>query len=158
MTDFDTASTPRTYLCFDYGQRRIGVAVGTTLTRTARPLPTVANLNRPDWPSIDKLVGEWRPAAMIVGLPLDEQGHDQAITGPARRFAARLQQRFGLPAHLADERYSSRAADDELRQARASGRKTRRLRKGDRDAEAARVILEQWLSEFAGSVPHAHAG
>jgi putative Holliday junction resolvase len=133
------------YLAFDYGQKRIGTAVGDDLTGAARPLATVAVHAEPDWPAIDHLIRDWRPVALIVGLPLLEDGSEQMITGAARRFAAQLGQRSGLTVHLADERYSSRAADDALRDARSSGRMTRRVRKGDRDGQAARVILEQWL-------------
>ena len=132
------------YLGFDYGSKRIGVAVGDSLTRSARPLPALPG---PDWTAIGRLVAEWRPAALVVGLPLDEDGSEQAITGPARRFADELGKRLKLPVHQADERYSSRAADDALREARSSGRMQRRVRKGDRDGQAARVILEQWLLE-----------
>lgn len=132
------------YLAFDYGSKRIGVAVGDSLTCSARPLPALPG---PDWVVIGRLVAEWRPAALIVGLPLDEDGSEQAITGPARKFAAELQRQLKLPVHQADERYSSRAADDALREARSSGRMQRRVRKGDRDGQAARVILEQWLQE-----------
>lgn len=134
------------YLGFDYGLKRIGVAIGDSLTLSARPLPALAG---PDWAAIAKLVADWRPAALVVGLPLDEDGSEQEITGAARRFAAQLEQRLKLPVHQADERYSSRAADEVLRDARASGRMTRRVRKGDRDAQAARIILEQWLAENA---------
>lgn len=93
-----------------------------------------------------KIVAEWRPHALVVGLPLNEDGSEQPITTAARSFAAQLQQRSGLVVHFSDERFSSRAADDALRDARASGRMTRRVRKGDRDGEAARVILEQWMA------------
>lgn len=134
------------YLSFDYGEKRIGTAVGDDLTGSARPLATVANGAQPDWNAIRKLAAEWNPAACIVGLPLDEDGGEQAITGPARKFSNQLGQQLKLPVHLADERYSSRAADDELRGARASGQMTRRVRKGDRDGQAARIILEQWLA------------
>ncbi|MFT4047943.1 MAG: Holliday junction resolvase RuvX [Solimonas sp.] len=134
------------YLGFDYGEKRVGVALGDDLTQAARPLPALAS---GDWPAIEKLIREWRPAALIVGLPLDEHGGEQETSAAARRFAAQLAQRHTLPVHFADERYSSRAADDALRDARASGRMTRRVRKGDRDAHAARVILEQWLAEQA---------
>lgn len=130
------------YLGFDYGSQRIGIAVGDDLTRSARPLPA---LQGADWAGVQKLIAEWRPHALVVGLPLNEDGSDQAITTAARRFASELGQRTGLPIHAADERYSSRAADDALRDARASGRMKRRVRKGDRDGQAARVILEQWL-------------
>ncbi|HET8883154.1 MAG TPA: Holliday junction resolvase RuvX [Solimonas sp.] len=131
------------YLGFDHGEKRIGVALGDDLTGAARPLPAIAD---GDWAAIDRIIADWRPAALIVGLPLDDDGNEQKASAAARRFAAQLAQRFGLPVHHADERYSSRAADDALRDARASGRMTRRVRKGDRDAQAARVILEQWLA------------
>ncbi|WP_299696373.1 Holliday junction resolvase RuvX [Hydrocarboniphaga sp.] len=135
------------YLAFDYGLRRIGAAVGDDITGSARPLPTVANAAQPDWAAIDKLIREWQPAALIVGLPLDEDGGEQAITEPARKFSRQLQARSGLVVHLADERYSSRAADDALRDARSSGAMSRRVKKGDRDGQAARIILEQWMAE-----------
>lgn len=106
----------------------------------------MANTAEPDWNAVLKLIAAWRPAALIVGLPLDEDGAEQAITRTARAFAEQARQRSGLAVHLADERYSSRAADEALRDARSSGRMTRRVRKGDRDGEAARVILEQWMA------------
>lgn len=130
------------YLAFDYGEKRIGSAIGDDLTGTARALPA---LNNGDWTAIQRLINDWRPAALVVGLPLDESGGEQSITSAARRFAQQLQERSQLPVHASDERYSSRAADDALRDARASGRMTRRVRKGDRDGQAARIILEQWL-------------
>lgn len=141
---------PQTYLAFDYGERRIGMAVGDSLTGTARPLATVDCHAEPDWRAIEARLREWRPAALVVGLPLSEDGGEQPITAHSRRFAAELARRSGLPVHLADERYSSRLADDSLRQARASGLMTRRVRKGDRDGQAARILLEQWLHNPAG--------
>lgn len=135
------------FLAFDFGHKRVGAAVGDIITGTARPLPTVASTaDEPDWKSLLRLIAEWRPSALIVGLPLDDDGSEQPITTAARRFAAELGTRSQLPVHLADERFSSRAADDALRDARSSGRMTRRVRKGDRDGEAARVILEQWMA------------
>ena len=132
------------YLGFAYGEKRIGLAVGDDLTASARPLPSLVS---GDWAAIERALRNWQPAALIVGLPLNEDGSEQATSAAARRFAAQLAGRSRLPVHFADERYSSRAADDHLRAARASGRMVRRVRKGDRDAESARVILEQWLSE-----------
>jgi putative Holliday junction resolvase len=134
------------YLAFDYGARRIGVAVGDDLTRSARPLATVANAQTPDWAAIHREIKAWKPSACIVGLPLDLDGNEQAISHRARAFAKALGDRYSVPVHLSDERLSSRAAMDELRNARASGRMTRRVRSGDRDQQAARLILEQWLA------------
>lgn len=132
------------YLCFDYGEKRIGAAVGDELTGTARVLPTLAG---GDWLTLQKMLAEWRPQALVVGLPLNDDGSEQPASQRARKFALELQNRCGLPVHFCDERYSSRAADDVLREARANGDLKRRVRKGDRDAQSARVILQQWLSD-----------
>lgn len=136
----------RVYLGFDYGLKRIGMAVGDDLTRLARPLPVINNGREPDWVAIDRLIKEWRPDAAIVGLPINMDGGEQAITAPARSFGQELRTRYGLPVFLVDERMSSRAADDEIRSARADGRKKHRVQKGERDGVAARLILEQYLS------------
>ena len=137
------------YRGFDYGTQRIGVAVGDALTGSARPLPPASNGRQPDWNALAKALQEWRPAGCVVGLPLDLDGQDQAITAQARAFAEQLRSRYGVPVYLCDERLSSRAADDELRHARADGRKNQRVRSGDRDGVAARLILEQWLATAA---------
>ena len=130
-----------TYLAFDYGEKRIGTAVGDTITGTARPLTTLTG----GMDAVLKLVAEWRPAALVVGLPLMEDGSDQRITTLTRKFAKELEARSTLPVHFSDERYSSRAADDLLRDARSSGAMTRRVKKGDRDGLAAKILLEQFL-------------
>ncbi|MGH8456192.1 MAG: Holliday junction resolvase RuvX [Stenotrophobium sp.] len=132
------------YLAFDYGEKRIGAAVGDDLTRSARPLPALPG---GDWTAIERVIAEWRPAALIVGLPLLEDGGEQAISTAARKFARQLGELSQLPVHVSDERFSSRSADDALRGERASGRMPRRVKKGDRDGQAARIILEQWLGE-----------
>ena len=130
-----------TYLAFDYGEKRIGTAVGDTVTGTARPLATLTD-------GLDgaiKLVAEWRPKALVVGLPLMEDGSEQRITHATRAFDRALEQCTKLAVHFSDERYSSRAADDLLREARASGLMARRVKKGDRDGLAAKILLEQFL-------------
>ncbi len=135
------------FLAFDYGTKRIGVAIGDAVTRAARGLGAVPQ----DWQKIGQLLAEWSPAACVVGLPLGETGEEQAITRQARQFAQELQQHFKGPVHLCDERYSSRSARDDLRRARASGAMKRRVREGDKDSAAARIILEQWLAEQNGA-------
>ena len=135
------------YLAFDYGTKRIGVAIGDAVTRAARGLGAVPQ----DWKKIGQLLAEWSPAACIVGLPLGESGEEQPITQQARKFAQTLQQHFKGPVHLCDERYSSRSARDDLRGARAAGHLKRRVREGDKDSAAARIILEQWLAEQTGT-------
>ena len=144
-----TAGAPLTgvFLAFDYGTKRIGVAIGDAVTRGARGLGAVPH----DWKQIGKMLAEWSPAACVVGLPLGENGEEQAITRAARKFAGELQQHFKGPVHLCDERYSSRSARDDLRGARAAGHLKRRVRQGDKDSAAARIILEQWLAEQNGT-------
>lgn len=143
----------RLYLGFDYGLRRIGVAVGGTLTGQANPLPTLDNHKQPDWDAVQKILREWHPAGCVVGLPLTLEGDQQPITQHARNFARQLHERCGLPVFLCDERLSSRAADDTIRNARAAGLKRHRTRKGERDGVAARVILEQFLAAPTSTDP-----
>lgn len=134
-------------LGFDFGAKRIGVAVGESSLGGARALATVANRGSgPDWAAVDALLGEWSPVALVVGLPLDADGAEQPITAHARGFARRLARRSGLPVHAVDERYSSMQAQDDLRDARASGRRAKRAAPGDLDALAAAVILERWFA------------
>ncbi|WP_293370640.1 Holliday junction resolvase RuvX [Nevskia sp.] len=148
-TPVETAkpATRRTsvYLAFDFGLKRIGMAVGDDLTKLARPLPAIANGREPDWTALNRGITDWRPAALIVGLPINLDGEDQPITAPARAFAVELGRRYRTPVYLVDERLTSRAADDEIRAARADGRKAKKVQKGDRDGVAARLILEQFL-------------
>lgn len=131
-----------TYLAFDFGEKRIGAAVGDSITGMARPLATLTG----GLDAVAKLVAEWRPRALIVGLPLNDDGSEQPITSRTRAFVKQLETRCKLPVHWSDERFSSRAADDVLRAARASGEMNRKVRKGDRDGLAAKIILEQWLA------------
>ncbi len=123
---------------FDYGSKRIGVAVGQTLTATARPLAIVRVKNQQiDWAHITALIQEWQPDALIVGIPKHADGSDSTSTLAARRFSRQLQGRYQLPVHTIDERLSSIAAAQ-----RISPNKRK-----DLDAVAAQIILETWLSE-----------
>ncbi len=140
----------RLALGFDFGRRRIGVAVGGSATGRATPLAVVrCRDDGPDWSAIEALVDEWKPDRLIVGLPYNDDGSESEMTRLARRFAGRLQARFRIPAELVDERMSSREAEDRLRRERASGARRRRVRKGDVDMGAAAVILQGWLDENA---------
>jgi putative Holliday junction resolvase len=129
-----------TLLGFDYGTRKIGIAVGQTLTGTATPLETLQLVNhKPDWDRIAHLIDEWQPEALVVGLPLDVDDSETDATVPARRFSRQLEGRFRLEVHLADERFTSFEARDRL------GHKAKRWE--DYDAMAAKLILETWLDE-----------
>jgi len=135
-----------TILAFDYGGRRIGVAVGQSVTGSASALGTVANRDHgPDWPAIERLITEWRPAQLVVGLPLMEDGSDSDMGKAARRFCAALA-RFGLPVEVMDERYSSLEARERLVDERRQGLRGR-LSKETIDAAAAVVIAERWLAQ-----------
>jgi putative holliday junction resolvase len=138
----------RVVLGFDFGQRRIGVACGDTVSRTATPLDAVqAGSSGPRWEAIESLLREWQPALAVVGLPYNVDGSDSAMTQAARQFAAELERRCRLRVVLVDERYSSREAEARLKSARASGLRRRRVGKADVDAAAACIILERWFTE-----------
>jgi putative Holliday junction resolvase len=140
---------PRVVLAFDFGQRRIGVACGDTVSRTAAPLEAVpASSAGPRWEVIETLLREWQPALAVVGLPYNVDDSDSAMTQAAREFAAELERRGRLPVVLVDERYSSREAEARLKAARESGLRRRRVVKADVDAAAACVILERWFTEL----------
>jgi len=137
-----------TALGFDYGARRIGVAVGNGLTGTARPLEVVGNGPQgPDWKRIDGLVHDWRPQVLLVGLPLTLDGAEQRNSTAARGFATALARRYELPAHLVDERLSSREAARRFADRRARGT-ARRKDAQNLDAVAAQVIVETWLTQI----------
>jgi len=140
------AGASQTFLGFDFGLRRIGVATGQAITCSASPVATVpARDGEPDWAEIDALVAEWHPDALVLGVPLLMDGREQPLTARARRFGRALAARYGLAVHEADERLSSSAAETLISDARASGRR-RRTRKGDVDRIAATLILERWLA------------
>src|ERR1700722_1955371 len=139
---------PQVVLAFDFGQRRIGVACGDTVSRTAAPLDAVPAASAgPRWEVIEALHREWQPALAVVGLPYNVDGSDSAMTQAAREFAAELGRRCRLPVVLVDERYSSREAEAKLKSERESGLRRRRVVKADVDAAAACVILERWFTE-----------
>lgn len=138
-------------LAFDYGARRIGVAVGQTTTGTASPLGTLSAESGPDWQAVMRLLRDWGPQRLLVGLPCNMDDSDTVLTETCRGFAAELERRTGLPVELVDERLTSVAATDELREARRSGALGRRVSRGDVDANAARLILETWLGGRNGT-------
>lgn len=131
-----------TVLAFDFGLKRIGVAVGETLLKHASALTTVtAASNEARFAAIARLIEEWRPARLVVGLPLALDGTEHAMTARCRRFANQLHGRFGLPVDLGDERLTSAAADAQLREAGVDWRK----RKAATDALAAQIMLQAYF-------------
>lgn len=135
-------------MCFDFGLRRIGLASGDTLTRTATPLVTVAHHDSgPDWPAIDRQVKLLGPDLVVVGVPYNEDGSPGTLAPRADAFSQALRERYGLEVARIDERYSSTAAHSLLREQRASGQRRRQLGKGDIDSAAAAVMLASWLEQ-----------
>ncbi|MFV4845666.1 Holliday junction resolvase RuvX [Edwardsiella tarda] len=136
----------RTLLAFDFGTRSIGCAIGQELTGSARPLQSFkANEGIPDWQQIEKVLREWQPDLVVVGLPLNMDGSEQPLTQLARKFANRLHGRFGVQIALHDERLSTVEARAHLF---ADGG-YRALEKGRVDAASAALILESWFDNHA---------
>lgn len=139
----DSAS-PETVLAFDFGLRRIGVAVGQDVTASASPIEAVTNTDAgPDWQMIADIVHEWRPTRLIIGVPMHEDGSPSDMAGAIEGFIRGLQQ-FGLPIERVDERYSSIEAGELLKSERAAGLRGRIDRKSV-DSTAAALIAERWL-------------
>jgi len=139
---------PATYLGFDYGTRRIGIAVGNTVSGSASALDTILVKNeQPDWQHISRLIEEWQPDALIVGWPIQMDESDNPVTAKARRFGNRLHGRYHLPVHHIDERLSSYMALSEIREAGYNDRRS----KGLVDSYAAREILQTFLNGLAGN-------
>ena len=121
-------------LGFDFGLRRIGVAVGQTVTQTASPEAIVKSKDgKPDWEHISKLFENWKPVAIVVGLPMHLDGTEQALTQPARKFGQRLSGRYHCPVFYMEEQLSSIEAE------------SRNLKQTQIDDHAAQIILENWL-------------
>ena len=130
------------YLGFDFGFKRIGVAVGQRLTGSASPLATLqAKDGVPQWDRVQTLINDWRPQALIVGLPTRIDEGEQYTTGASRGFARALRKRFDLPVHLVDERLSTVEARAHLFESGGY----RNIKTSEVDSIAACVILEQWL-------------
>ena len=133
-----------TALGFDFGMKHIGVAVGQTITQTANPLTTLkAKLGTPDWKQVAALVNEWHPQVLVVGIPLNMDGSEQALTHAARRFANQLKKQFNLPVEHADERLTTREAKQDLFD--QGGYKA--LQKHKIDSYSAKIILESWFRQ-----------
>lgn len=128
------APSPRSFLSFDFGTKRVGVASGNTVTRTATPLRTVAAEGDARFAALGALIAEWQPDALVVGVPYHPDGAAHDNTARAQRFARQLHGRFKLPVHEVDERYTTT-------EAHAAGA-------ADVDAASAAIILEQYLRDL----------
>ena len=135
----------RVLLAFDFGLRRIGVASGNLLTRTASPLTTLVVGREPPWGEIDRMIEEWRPSRLVVGMPpQDATGN---IGKQVRSFVTQLRTRYALDVETVDESLTSRAAYATLTEHRRTGAAKRRIGKARLDRHAACLIAEQWLGD-----------
>jgi putative Holliday junction resolvase len=131
----------QTLLGFDFGTQRIGIAVGQSITGTATALCTISSRHgKPDWDRISDLVAHWQPDALVVGLPLHDDGSDSDISKAVRKFIRQLDEHYQLPVHTMDERLSSHAAKQHMKQSTS---------KQQIDAIAAMIILQNWLETKA---------
>jgi putative pre-16S rRNA nuclease len=132
------------FLAFDFGEKYIGIAVGNTLTQQARSLGAIKSRNRnPDWDGITRLVNEWQPQTLVVGLPLNMDDSENLLTKRANKFGKQLQGRYNLAVHMVDERLTTRQA---LAQHSESG-SSRSLAKQDLDGLSAALILQTFLND-----------
>ncbi|MGS2722830.1 Holliday junction resolvase RuvX [Porticoccus sp. GXU_MW_L64] len=131
----------KTLLAFDYGTRSIGVAVGQTITCSARPLTELrAKDGTPNWDDLKKLLREWQPELVLVGLPLNMDGSESDFATRARKFARRIHGRFGVRVLMVDERLTTQ-------EAKSMADHRENYRDNPVDAIAAQLIMESWLSE-----------
>lgn len=138
------------YFCFDFGQKRIGLAVGHSETKSASPLCVIRNINgRPEWHQIDDQVGQWKPVGLVVGLPMQDDpqqntGNQQQLTLSAA-FSKKLRNRYKLPVYRCDERFTSIEAARVLAENRSRGNR-KKVARNDLDMVAAAIILDQWFN------------
>lgn len=134
-----------TLIGFDYGSHSIGVAIGQTVTHTARALTAIQSTNnRPNWSQLDPIIEEWKPDAFVVGIPLNMDGTPQNTTAAAKQFIALLQERYqNIPVHECDERLTTVEAKQQLFDQEGY----RALKKSSIDAMSAKLILESWMQE-----------
>ena len=141
----------KTLLAFDYGTKNIGVATGQTITSSASSLPSLkAKDGIPDWAHIEKLINEWKPDLVLVGLPLNMDDSESELSARARKFANRIHGRFGAKVEMVDERLSSFEAKGEVMSRGGS----RDYKNNPVDSIAARLILESWFERNLLTIFH----
>jgi len=135
------------YIGIDYGLTNVGIAIGQSITGTAAALKTIKVNKKFNWEALDEIIKQWQPEAIIIGLPLTEDGKEQLITKQTRNFNKKVINRYNLPVHEVDERYSSMQAQEAFAEARKIGNAKR---KGSQklDSHAAKNILQRWLDNL----------
>ena len=131
----------------DFGHKRVGIATGQTITQSATALKTIDSpYHTKDWQPLTRLIDEWAPDALVVGIPVHMDGTEIDLTKDAKRFAQQLKARYNKPVFTVDERLSSVEAAQEIADARAAGLRKRTV-KGDLDKLAASIILQTWFNQ-----------
>ena len=144
----------RNLIAVDYGLRRIGIATGSCLTGTGNPLTTIsAAQGIPDWPAFDKIMLEWQPDLLVLGMPYNRDGSESDMTTAVKQFATELSARYPIPVEFVDERYTSTEAEAILKEQRRRGIRTKKLKKEDVDAQAAQIIAESWMRSTGNPSP-----
>ena len=129
---------------FDYGKKRIGIATGQTITHSATPCTTINQIDgNPDWPAIEAEIKQWKPQALIVGMPYHTDGSENKMTAACRQFCYELKKRFKLPVIVTSETLSSVEAEEILKQSI----KINKQNKHEIDRMAAAIIVQRWLNQ-----------
>ena len=130
---------------FDFGQKRIGIAVGNNISKTAQALITIdSSSNNQKFEVIQKIIEEWQPISIVVGVPFNVDGSEHKVTNLSRKFAKQLEQKYSLPTHLIDERYTSIEANHEIKDKKIDLKKKKLLI----DQIAAKIILQSYLDQI----------
>ena len=137
----------QTIFCFDYGHKKIGLAVGNTCTFTANELTTLhCNNHTPDWSQLDKLIHQWQPDLLLIGLPLNLDGSVSQFSKQVRKFGKLLKTRYNLPVEYEDERLSSNEANSIINNSLGTRNKATKKQRLKRDQIAAKLILNSYLN------------
>lgn len=148
IADRSQQMTTNRIIGFDFGLRRIGVATGNRQTKTAQALSTLSARNgQPDWHALDKILQQWLPTLLVVGLPLAMDGSESNMSGEARKFGAKLSEHTGLTVNFVDERLTSVTADRILRETAQPGKKMTKKRVRTIDNLAAQLILQTYFND-----------
>ena len=131
---------------FDFGTKKIGVAIAQTITKTATPMPAIKMINgQPRWNELDAIISDYKPNKAIIGLPDSKNQQTIKLIEKIKISSSALEKKYTIPTILINEGFSTQMAKQELKEKRNSGILKNRIKKGQADSTAAKIILEQWL-------------
>jgi|SaaInlStandDraft_2_1057019.scaffolds.fasta_scaffold02832_2 putative Holliday junction resolvase len=134
------------FIGFDFGTKKIGVAIAQTITNTATPMPAIKMINgQPKWNDLDEIISDFKPKKAIIGIPDSENKQTKKLITKIKIFSSALEKKYTIPTILINEGFSTQMAKQELKDKRQSGVLKNRIKKGQTDSTAAKIILEQWL-------------